>query len=282
MFESYSEFDYAKKLATAYLHNWQPQSGSIWRPWLKSLGGTSNSIIRLVQIPLSNPSGSWPREWSNQRFTRFFRTWRTEQPLKNSLEVYGLQWSSRRERGSSFLMRQWTMMEPAWQKKMPKNMDFTRLMSRVFKLEGLKCYKRKFTKANSRKSQRPDSRSLVGSSCMIRMAAKPSTTGWCAIFHNITTFERVFWISQRCQGGWKTRLTQRRIADNSGRKKSLREIDQNVVQLSMTKAKTVTYCTTWRKRPNVLLKTFIGRRSSQVRAGNLFPEHTLASWAVRK
>ena len=32
---------HGKKLATAYFHNWQPQSGSTWSPWMKSLDGSS-------------------------------------------------------------------------------------------------------------------------------------------------------------------------------------------------------------------------------------------------
>ena len=64
---------------------------------------------------------------------------------------------------------------------------------------------------------------------MIRMPAEPSTNVQAVMddesyFTNIWLLEDFVWISweEKCQGGWKTKLTQRRIADNSRRKKSLR------------------------------------------------------------
>ena len=43
---------------------------------------------------------------------------------------------------------------------------------------------------------------------------------------------------ERCQRGWKSKLTQRKIADDTGRKKSLWEMDQNVIRPSMPKVPT--------------------------------------------
>ena len=68
----------------------------------------------------------------------------------------------------------------------------------------------------------------------------PGCNGWWVISHKHTTFERFFLLSweERCRGRWKSKLTQRRIADNSGRKKSLWEMDQNVVRPVMLQVKT--------------------------------------------
>ena len=68
----------------------------------------------------------------------------------------------------------------------------------------------------------------------------PGCNGWWVIFHKHTTFGRFFFLSwkERCQGRWKSKLTQRRIAGNSGRKKSLQEMDQNVVRPVMPQVKT--------------------------------------------
>ena len=122
-------------------------------------------VQSMDQIPLANPSSSL--EWPNPWFKRFFRTRRTEGPQKNNLQADGLQWSSPRGRGSSLSMRQWTMIKSACQ-KLPKKLGVHQIcVRRVLKWEGLKYYKRKFTKfkaADSWEGRRPNSRSLVGSS----------------------------------------------------------------------------------------------------------------------
>ena len=118
------------------------------------------------------PSSSW--EWPNLRFTRFFRTWRTEGPQKNNLQADGLQWISPRGRGSSLSMRQWTMIEAARQ-KCQKTGSSPDLCSESVKMKRAEILQRKFTKADFWEGQRPDSRSLVGSSWTWWLK-KPTTT----------------------------------------------------------------------------------------------------------
>ena len=154
---------YGKKLATAYLRNWQPQSGSTWRPWMKSLDDSSLLITRLAQIPLSNPSSSW--EWPNPRFTRFFRTWRTEGPQKKKTCKWtacsaGLTKGKRKQLVNAAMDNNRVSLTKS-AKKLGVHQVY---VQRVFKWEGLKYYKRKFTKADFWEGQRPDSRSLVRSS----------------------------------------------------------------------------------------------------------------------
>ena len=57
----------------------------------------------------------------------------------------------------------------------------------------------------------------------------PGCNGWSKVC--------TFW-EERCQGCWKSKLTQPKVADDSGRKKFLWEMDQNVVRPLMLKVKT--------------------------------------------
>ena len=128
-------------------------------------------------------------------------------------------------------------------KKMPKIWEFTTFMLREFLNEKGWSITKKIYQSGLK---RPETRQKKPSwKLMIWMPEEPSIIVHAVMddesyFVNIyTAFGRFIWISwqERCQGGWKTKLTQRRSADGSGRKKSLREINprQNVVRLVMLK-----------------------------------------------
>ena len=85
---------------------------------------------------------------------------------------------------------------------MPKKLGVHQIyVRRVFKWEGLKCCKRKFTKADFWKRQRPDSRSLVGSSWPWWLK-KPTTTDQAVMdgesfFINTRLLDNFSWVSEK-------------------------------------------------------------------------------------
>ena len=117
-----------------------------------------------------------------------------------------------RERGSGLSKRQGTIIVSASKKKKrQKILSSPKLCSKSHKKP---CWK-----------------------LMFRRLKKPTTTAQGVMdgeshFIIIRLLGIFFWISweERCQGHWKSKLTKRRIADDSGRKQSLWEMDQTVVR----------------------------------------------------
>ena len=94
-----------------------------------------------------------------------------------------------------------TMIESVWQ-NMPKNLEVHQIyVQRVFLWDGLKYYKRKFTKADFWEDQRPYGTSLVGSS-RPGWLKEPTPTVQAVMdgesyFNNIRLLEDFFWFPER-------------------------------------------------------------------------------------